>query len=102
MIHADTWALLWSHSQNAFHVERVADMLASNREAYVANRPSDYVPLFIGAQDDCRKAADSSLCVLNSRENPRADKLYTGDDKDVDNSVSSAQLVDNSDCGGAA
>lgn len=47
---------LWSHSQKAFHVESVDDMLDANIVAFAQKRAVDYVPVFMGTESDCRAA----------------------------------------------
>ncbi|WCM88829.1 hypothetical protein [Acidovorax sp. NCPPB 3576] len=66
-----THALLWSHSQCALHVEPIADMLSSNRQAYTQDRGSDYVPIFLGCDDDCRKAAEAVRDTMHRRQTAR-------------------------------
>lgn len=39
------YALLWSQSQCAMHIEPVMDMLTENRRACAENRRMDYVPI---------------------------------------------------------
>lgn len=65
----ELYVLLWSHSQCIFHVERSRDMMKSNLRAWLEDRPMDYVPLFIGAQDDClQTAAELRPVLLERRE----------------------------------
>lgn len=66
-----SYVLLWSQSQNVLHVEPLADMLSSNREAYAENRECDFVPLVIGTEADVRRAADACRNTLHQREERR-------------------------------
>lgn len=50
--------LLWSQSQCAFHIEPVADMLRENAAAFVEDRRMDYVPIAVGSENGCHRAAD--------------------------------------------
>ena len=67
----DMHVLLWSQSQCALHIESVADMLESNRTAFGADRRMDYVPLFIGTDDNCRYASDSIRHAMQARQESR-------------------------------
>lgn len=64
----ETWVLLWSQSQCAFHLEQVGDMLKTNRAAFEAGRRMDYVPLVIGERAECERAADTLRPVLLERQ----------------------------------
>ena len=63
--------LFWSQSQCALHIESVADMLESNRAAFGADRRMDYVPLFIGSDDNCRYASGSIRHAMQARQKGR-------------------------------
>jgi hypothetical protein len=65
---ADWYVLLWSHSQNGFHIERHRDMLASNRRAYAQDRRMDFVPIFVGTHDFCCRMADRLRNTVRHRE----------------------------------
>lgn len=64
---AEWHVLLWSQSQNAFHIERHQHMLDSNRRAYADDRHTDYVPLIIGTHDFCCRMADKLRGTITSR-----------------------------------
>lgn len=63
----DAWVLLWSHSANALHVEKLDDMLRSNARAYRENRRMDYVPLVVGARELVESTADAIRQTLADR-----------------------------------
>jgi hypothetical protein len=63
--------LLWSQSQNCFHVELVRHMLASNRRAYSEKRRMDYVPVFFGCHEACCRLADTLRATVRARESER-------------------------------
>lgn len=63
-----THALLWSRSQNALHIETIAEMLSSNRQAYAGNRKSDYVPIYFGSDDDCHDGAKALRSTMAKRQ----------------------------------
>lgn len=67
----EAWALLWSQSQNALHVEPIEAMFSSNRRAYTEDRCMDYVPIYIGAEDAVRTLADSIRNTLHVRQAAR-------------------------------
>lgn len=52
------WTVEWSFKQKAFHVESVETMLKNNREAFLRNQPTDFIPLNIF---NTREEADA-LC----------------------------------------
>jgi hypothetical protein len=64
-----TCVLLWSQSQNALHIETIEEMLEANRNALEENRRMDYVPIFIGSDDECHKAATGMRKVMHARDN---------------------------------
>jgi len=68
---AEPTVLLWSRSQNVLHIEPLSRMLDKNRRAYVADRRMDYVPMFIGSDDDCHAAAASMRQTLIKRQDQR-------------------------------
>ena len=61
------YALLWSQSQCAMHIEPVVDMLTENRRACAENRRMDYVPIAIGTREECDAAASRLRPVLCER-----------------------------------
>lgn len=63
--------MLWSQSQCALHIEPVEAMLSSNRRAYGDDRRMDFVPLFIGTDEDCRSVADSIRGTMRVRQDAR-------------------------------
>lgn len=63
-----THALLWSQSQCALHIEPIAVMLSSNRDAYAENRRTDYVPIYFGSDDDCHDAARAMRNTMSERQ----------------------------------
>ena len=74
---ADVWVLVWSHSQNATHVEPLSRMLASNRRAYADNTPMDYVPLYIGDQESAHTMSRSLRQTLRERESERSPSILS-------------------------
>jgi hypothetical protein len=63
-----TYVLLWSQSQNCFHIERAIDMLAADADAFKENRRMDYVPLVIGKENECDAMANKLRPILRKRE----------------------------------
>ena len=55
----DLFALLWSHEQNAMHIETLDESFAANRRAYTDNRPGDYRVLMVGYREEVDAAARS-------------------------------------------
>lgn len=62
------YALLWSQSQGAMHIEPIADMLDQNREACADDRRMDYVPIAFGSEEHCREAAEQVRPTLHERQ----------------------------------
>lgn len=60
------FALLWSGSQNTFHVEPLKTMLTKNRRACLLGNGTDYVLIFLGSDDQCRQAR-RFLCAHRER-----------------------------------
>lgn len=65
------YALLWSRSQGALHIEPVAQMLKANRRAYASNHGSDYLPIHLGSDEECRKAAELARETMSDRQQGR-------------------------------
>jgi hypothetical protein len=49
-----TYAALWSHSQQAFHVELLAETVLINQRNFAQRKPCDYVPVFVGTEAECK------------------------------------------------
>ena len=65
----DHHVLLWSHKQNAFHIETLSSLTKKNVEAFALNRPlNDYHPVYTGTREECDKIADKVRPRLVSRE----------------------------------
>lgn len=65
----ESWALLWSQSQNALHIEPVGDLLSKNRVAYTNNADlTDYQPIYIGDKETCRQTADAVRSTIKARD----------------------------------
>jgi len=64
---ADVWVVLWSQSQNALHVERLSDMVESNRTAFLENRRMDYVPLGVGSRAEIESIANEVRPTVYAR-----------------------------------
>lgn len=62
------WALLWSQSQCAMHIETVEEMLSRNRQAYAANKCMDYVPIVFGSRELCDQIAGRVGHILRERQ----------------------------------
>jgi len=67
----DQFVMLWSQSQNCFHIERVRDMYDANAMAFREDRRMDYVPLHIGTEDECHALASKLRPTLRKREEGR-------------------------------
>lgn len=62
------YALLWSQSQCALHIEPIEDMLAENRQAFADDRRMDYVPIAFGSQEHCSEVAEQVRPTLRERQ----------------------------------
>lgn len=65
---AGMWVLLWSHRQNAFHIEPLQVMLSNNRAAYADNKGGDYRVLHIGYLEDVEATAGACRATLAGRD----------------------------------
>lgn len=70
-IDGEMWVLLWSHKQNALHIEPLERTLELNQRAYTDNKPGDYRLLFVGYREDVDAAARSCRHMLKGRERNR-------------------------------
>ena len=61
-----TYALLWSSTQHAFHVEPLSTTLKKARQVFLRGHGTDYSPLFIGTDNQCRQAR-RVLCEYRER-----------------------------------
>ena len=68
----EVWVLLWSHSQNALHIEPLTSMHRSNLEAFTENRGMDYVPLFVGSRSVVDIVANAVRPVCHARADAHA------------------------------
>lgn len=69
----ESWALLWSQSQNALHIEPVGDLLSKNRVAYTNDADlTDYQPIYIGDKETCRQTAELIRPTLVARQGRKA------------------------------
>lgn len=50
---SEKFVALWSHSQKAFHVETVSEMLRTNWRGVANNIPLDYIPIAFGTHQEC-------------------------------------------------
>ena len=63
----ETYALLWSGSQRAFHIEPLRKMLETNRSHFADGRVTDYVPIYLGTDEQCRQASHVVQESMNQR-----------------------------------
>lgn len=61
-----TYALLWSRAQHAFHVEPFSTTLKKARQVFLRGYGTDFSPVFIGSDDECRQAR-RVLCEYRER-----------------------------------
>ena len=67
LIH-NLWSLTYSFSQGYYHIERLAEGMSINREAFLAGRPVDYILLGLGTESEVRQAAARQLELKAERE----------------------------------
>ena len=63
----EQWVLLWSHAQNALHVETLTQHTSLNRQAYADNRPGDYRLLLVGTKAEVDATASSIRPTVQAR-----------------------------------
>ena len=68
----ELWNLLWSRSQQAFHIEQVKYTVRTNQSAFLANRRMDYVTLLVGTEDECHAEADFLRPKLHEQQRMKA------------------------------
>ena len=67
----ELWNLLWSGSQQAFHIERVSDTRKANLSAFLESRRMDYVTMLVGTDDECHAEADRLRPHLHAQRRSR-------------------------------
>lgn len=65
------YALLWSQSQCALHIESVQEMLNTGRRACTDDRRMDYVPIFLGSDEQCHTVASRIRTTMHERAQRR-------------------------------
>jgi hypothetical protein len=71
----EQWVLLWSHKQNALHIEPLSLMFTNNRNAYRDNRGGDYRLLLIGTREEVDATCDSMRSTMANREFDMPEKV---------------------------
>lgn len=66
------WVLLWSQSQNALHIEPLADMMRTNLEAFHKDGRLDYVLLCIGSREAVDASAQAVRPICHARAEAHA------------------------------
>lgn len=67
-----THVLLWSRSQNCFHIEPMAKLLATNFDAFVGDRAlNDYHLIACGSDEHVRQMADELRPQIHKRDKRR-------------------------------
>ena len=62
------WALMWKQGCAFPHIEMLDSALSKYRANYRDDRePNGWVPLYVGTQDECSKAADAIRGTLRDR-----------------------------------
>lgn len=61
------YALLWSKSQDAIHVEPLYESLHKGRAAFVGNRKTDYIMLYVGSRHEIDEAAPRLRAAMKNR-----------------------------------
>jgi len=57
-VNPEIFVLEWSKSQKCFHIDSFAKCLKINLEAAMLNYNCDYIPIFMGTEDECDRVAD--------------------------------------------
>lgn len=71
---SDLYALLWSKSQNCFHVEEIERTARSGQRFLNENATNDYLLVSFGTREQVEHKADEMRPVLLEREEVR--RLY--------------------------
>lgn len=64
----EQFVLLWSHRQNALHIETLDRHASLNRASYAANTPGDYRLLLVGTRAEIDATAASTRQTMLQRE----------------------------------
>lgn len=64
----EQFVLAWSQRQNAFHVEPLAQHIASNKAAPADDRAGEYRLIAVGSREEVERAADALRPAITSRD----------------------------------
>lgn len=62
------YILEWSKSQNARHIDLLEKSIERNLGAFVGDKKSDWIPVFIGSKEGCEVVAAKMVRQLGDRE----------------------------------
>lgn len=54
----DLWVLEWSETQRCYHRTKLCESLKKNLDSFYHRRPNDYVPIFVGSDEDTGKVSE--------------------------------------------
>jgi hypothetical protein len=72
---SDLYVVLWSPTQNALHVESVAEMLEANAENFRCDRGSDYTVMAFASTEEAAHALETEYALLRDARDGRPSVL---------------------------
>ncbi|MFY2843672.1 hypothetical protein ACOTJF_18445 [Achromobacter ruhlandii] len=71
----DLWVLEWSHEANTFHVQELKRSIDGWRRYFLANSaPNDWVPIFVGAEQEVDAEAERLDQIMVARAQIRREQ----------------------------
>jgi hypothetical protein len=54
----DLWVLEWSETQKCYHKDKLCNSVVKNINSFHCRRPNDYVPIYVGSDEEVSKASE--------------------------------------------
>lgn len=71
----DLWILEWSHEANTFHVQELKRSIDGWRRHFLENSaPNDWVPIFVGTEQEVDAEADRMDQIIVARAQIRRER----------------------------
>lgn len=63
----ELYALLWSRSQDALHIEPLAETISTGQRFLAEDRGNDFIPIAVGSRAQCDRRAQGARELLMQR-----------------------------------